>query len=114
MIPTTAAPPPAKPLVPRRRWWLRGTLAADLVVSPAGAQGGNTTVRVGEALFLKICRKLQPGINPGVEIGRYLTEVAHFRHSVPLAGFVEYRHADAASFDSELDMERRIKEARAG
>ena len=27
---------------------------------------------------------------------------------------VEYRHADAASFDSELDMERRIKEARAG
>ena len=27
---------------------------------------------------------------------------------------VEYRHADAADFDSELDMERRIKEARAG
>ena len=26
----------------------------------------------------------------------------------------EYRHADAASFDSELDMERRIKQARAG
>ncbi|MBV9802396.1 MAG: HD domain-containing protein [Solirubrobacterales bacterium] len=26
---------------------------------------------------------------------------------------VEYRHADAANFDSELDMERRIKEARA-
>ena len=24
---------------------------------------------------------------------------------------VEYRHADAADFDSELDMERRIKEA---
>jgi putative nucleotidyltransferase with HDIG domain len=27
---------------------------------------------------------------------------------------VEYRHADAASFDSELDMERRIRQARAG
>jgi len=27
---------------------------------------------------------------------------------------VEYRHADAASFDSELDMERRLKQARAG
>jgi putative nucleotidyltransferase with HDIG domain len=27
---------------------------------------------------------------------------------------VEYRHADAADFDSELDMERRIKEARTG
>ncbi len=27
---------------------------------------------------------------------------------------IEYRHADAADFDTELDMERRIKEARAG
>jgi putative nucleotidyltransferase with HDIG domain len=27
---------------------------------------------------------------------------------------VEYRHADAADFDTELDMERRIKEARTG
>jgi putative nucleotidyltransferase with HDIG domain len=27
---------------------------------------------------------------------------------------VEYRHADAANFDSELDMERRIQQARAG
>src|SRR2546430_3720619 len=44
--------------------------------------------------FLKICRKLQPGINPGVEIGRYLTEVAHFPNSAPLAGFIEYRRGD--------------------
>ena len=27
---------------------------------------------------------------------------------------VEYRHADAADFDAELDMERRIREAGAG
>ena len=27
---------------------------------------------------------------------------------------VEYRHADTADFDTELDMERRIKEASAG
>ena len=74
---------------------LRGTQAADLVVGPAGAQGGNTTVRVGET-FLKICRKLQPGINPGVEIGRYLTEVAHFPNCVPLAGFIEYQRGDDA------------------
>src|SRR5205823_3840676 len=66
------------------------------VVAPAGAQGGNTTVRVGE-LFLKICRKLHPGINPGVEIGRYLTEVAHFPNCVPLAGFIEYRRGDGAT-----------------
>ena len=48
-------------------------------------------------MFLKICRKLQPGINPGVEIGRYLTEVAHFPNCVPLAGFIEYRRGDGAT-----------------
>ena len=76
---------------------LRGAQAADPVVAPAGAQGGNTTVRVGERLFLKICRKLQPGINPGVEIGRYLTEVAHFPNCAPLAGFIEYQRSDGAT-----------------
>jgi len=76
---------------------LRGERLADLAVVPAGAQGGNTTVRVGDKLFLKICRKLQPGVNPGVEIGRYLTEVAHFPNTVPLAGYVEYQRGDGTS-----------------
>jgi maltose alpha-D-glucosyltransferase/alpha-amylase len=68
----------------------------ELAVSPAGAQGGNTTVRIGDAFFLKIYRRLQAGINPGVEIGRYLTEVAHFPNIVPLAGFIDYHRADGA------------------
>ncbi len=33
---------------------------------------------------------LQIGINPEVEIGRFLTDVARFRNSVPVAGSVEY------------------------
>jgi putative nucleotidyltransferase with HDIG domain len=42
--------------------------------------------------------------------GRYVEVLAGL-----LAGVgVEYRHADAADFDSELDMERRIREAGAG
>src|SRR2546423_5425868 len=76
---------------------LNGAQAADPAVAPAGAQGGNTTVRVGGTLFLKICRKLQPGSNPGVEIGRYLTEVAHFPNCAPLAGFIEYRRGDGVT-----------------
>jgi maltose alpha-D-glucosyltransferase / alpha-amylase len=73
---------------------LRAAAGSELPVVFAGAQGANTTVRIGDVFFLKIFRRLHAGRNPGVEIGRYLTEVAHFRHSVPLAGFVEYRHAD--------------------
>ena len=70
----------------------------------SSAQGSNTTLRVGDKLFLKLYRKLQPGMNPEVEIGRFLTEVAHFPNIVPVAGAVEYRsegrqhlHARAAA-----------------
>jgi maltose alpha-D-glucosyltransferase/alpha-amylase len=76
---------------------LRGTPGREPSVAPAGAQGGNTTVRVGETLFLKICRRLPPGPNPEVEIGRYLTEVARFPHCAPLAGFIEYEESGGAS-----------------
>ena len=68
--------------------------ATELPVLFAGAQGGNTTVRVGQSFFLKICRRLRPGVNPGVQIGRYLTEVAQFPYSVPLVGCVEYHQSD--------------------
>jgi maltose alpha-D-glucosyltransferase/alpha-amylase len=73
---------------------LRASQGTELPVVSAGAQGANTTVRVGDAFFLKLCRRLRPGVNPGVQIGRYLTEVAHFPRSVPLVGCVEYHRTD--------------------
>jgi len=73
---------------------LRGDPAVELTVTPAPAQSSNTTVRVGEQFFLKIYRKLQPGVNPELEIGRYLTEVSPFPNIVPLAGAVEYQSQD--------------------
>ncbi len=54
------------------------------------AQGTNTTVRLGETLLLKIYRRLRPGMNPELEVGRYLTEEARFQHCVPVLGAVEY------------------------
>ncbi len=57
---------------------LRGDPADSLATSPPRNQGSNTTLRVGERLFLKIYRRLQNGVNPEVEIGRLLTEIAHF------------------------------------
>ncbi len=73
---------------------LRGDPNTVLTVTPGSAQSSNTTVRVGEQFFLKIYRKLQPGVNPELEIGRYLTEVAHFPNIVPVAGAVEYQSQD--------------------
>ena len=73
---------------------LRGDPASVLNVTPGPGQSSNTTVRVGDQLFLKIYRKLQPGINPELEIGRYLTEVVQFPNIVPVAGAVEYQTRD--------------------
>jgi maltose alpha-D-glucosyltransferase/alpha-amylase len=47
-------------------------------------------VVLGDRLFLKAYRRLRPGLHPELEVGRYLTEVARFKHCVPLAGSVEY------------------------
>ncbi|HKT73437.1 MAG TPA: maltose alpha-D-glucosyltransferase [Steroidobacteraceae bacterium] len=73
---------------------LRGDPATPATVSAPLAQSSNSTVRVGENFFLKIYRKMQPGINPELEIGRYLTEVVRFPNIVPVAGAAEYRGDD--------------------
>jgi maltose alpha-D-glucosyltransferase / alpha-amylase len=78
------------------------TQPGELPITPAGPQGANTTVRIGDAYFLKICRRLHPGVSPGVEIGRYLTEVAHFPHSAPLLGYIEYHGADGTPYTLAL------------
>lgn len=61
------------------------------------AQGTNTTVAVDAQFFLKIYRQVHDGINPELEMGRFLTEVAHFEHSVPVAGAIEYQRNDGVT-----------------
>ncbi|MBI4194304.1 MAG: maltose alpha-D-glucosyltransferase [Betaproteobacteria bacterium] len=73
---------------------LAGTDVAKLAVSRPQTQSSNTIVTVGERLFLKGYRRLRPGVNPEVEIGRFLTEEARFPNCVPLAGALDYIAAD--------------------
>jgi maltose alpha-D-glucosyltransferase/alpha-amylase len=75
---------------------LRGDAAEALSTSPPINQGSNTAVRIGDRLFLKLYRRLQDGVSPELEIGRVLTEVAHFPHVVPLAGFIEHHSREGA------------------
>jgi len=49
----------------------------------------NSTALVDEDYVVKIYRKLEVGVNPEIEIGRFLTEVAGFANSPPLLGTVE-------------------------
>ena len=59
-----------------------------------GARTTNSSVVLGDHWFLKIYRRLRAGINPEAEIGRFLTDVAHFPNVVPVAGTLEYIGAE--------------------
>jgi maltose alpha-D-glucosyltransferase/alpha-amylase len=51
----------------------------------------NTSVVFGDRLILKFFRRVSEGINPDLEISRFLTEGIPFPHTPPLAGFFELR-----------------------
>ena len=73
---------------------LAGPAPDRLDVGRPKAQTSNTVVTLGERLFVKGYRRLRAGINPELEVGRFLSEVAHFRHCVPVAGAIEHVAAD--------------------
>jgi maltose alpha-D-glucosyltransferase/alpha-amylase len=75
---------------------LRGPPEEPLAMGAPSTQASNTNVRFGDRLFLKAYRLLRPGINPELEMGRFLTEVARFPNAVPLAGSIEYSGADGS------------------
>jgi maltose alpha-D-glucosyltransferase/alpha-amylase len=49
----------------------------------------NSTALVDNQFVIKVYRKLEPGINPEIEMGRFLTEVAGFANTPALLGSVE-------------------------
>ena len=68
-----------------------------MAVAQPSAQSSNTVIAFGEKLFLKAYRRLQEGVSPEAEIGRYLTDIAHFANSVPVAGTIDYVADDGRS-----------------
>jgi maltose alpha-D-glucosyltransferase / alpha-amylase len=62
----------------------RGT--APLPARTGSAEQSNTSILYDQKLILKLFRRLQPGENPDTEIGRFLTEVAHFPRVAPFLG----------------------------
>jgi maltose alpha-D-glucosyltransferase/alpha-amylase len=73
-------------------------------VAPAGLPAlralplsSNSVVVLGERLFLKAIRRVRPGVNPELEMGRFLTDVVRFPHCVPVAGSIEHVTKSGAS-----------------
>ena len=63
---------------------------------PVGAEQSNSSVVFGDELILKVFRRVEPGINPDLEITRFLTEKG-FDRIPALAGWyeIEGRNLDA-------------------
>jgi len=57
-----------------------------LASSTGTAEQSNTSILYDRQLILKLFRRLEAGENPDVEIGRFLTEVAHFGRIAPFLG----------------------------
>ncbi len=62
-----------------------------LTARASTAEQSNTSAILGDRLILKLFRRQQPGQNPDVEIGRFLTETAGFSNAPAFGGSIEVR-----------------------
>jgi len=83
----------------------RGTVVAGRTRAFAGLDGSasaleptlpkveqsNTSLRFGDRFLLKLFRRPVDGINPDLEVGRFLTERTKFANSPAVVGHLEYR-----------------------
>ena len=58
-------------------------------VRPVGVEQSNSSVVFGDELILKVFRRLEPGVNPELELLRFLS-AREFPHIAPLVGWYEY------------------------
>jgi len=58
-------------------------------VRPVGVEQSNSSIVFGESLILKVFRRVEPGVNPELELLRFLSE-RDFPHIAPIAGWYQY------------------------
>ena len=62
-------------------------LDADLPGRVLGAEQSNTSIVYGDALILKVFRRLQPGANPDIEVTKALADAGSTHVAAPLAWY---------------------------
>src|SRR4051794_26149866 len=78
------------------RWAGGASLGGTVDVRPVGVEQSNTSIVFGDELIMKAFRKVEPGVNPELELLRFLSALG-FPHIATLAGWyeVEGRHISA-------------------
>ncbi len=75
---------------------VRGALEEPLAVRRVQTEQSNSSIVYGSRLILKLIRRLEAGINPELDMGRYLSEKAALPFVPPLAGGLTYRRPGTA------------------
>jgi maltose alpha-D-glucosyltransferase/alpha-amylase len=70
---------------------LRGPVGETLESSILKGEQTNTSVVYGKRFKLKLFRRLEEGVSPELELGRFLTEKEPFSNAPPVAGALEYK-----------------------
>ncbi|MFP4072586.1 MAG: maltose alpha-D-glucosyltransferase [Actinomycetota bacterium] len=60
----------------------------DISIRTADAEQTNTSVFFGDEVIMKLFRKVEPGVNPEIEVGRFLTEKQGFSNTPRAAGVI--------------------------
>jgi maltose alpha-D-glucosyltransferase/alpha-amylase len=68
-----------------------GQITTVLPSNVLAAEQSNSSMLFADKFFLKLYRKLEDGVNPDVEVTRFLTERAKFDYVPAFSGMVEYR-----------------------
>jgi maltose alpha-D-glucosyltransferase/alpha-amylase len=71
---------------------------SDVEVSAIRAEQTNSSIVYGDRLILKLFRQIEEGINPDIEVGRFLTEHLRFEKCPAVVGQIEYRSHDRRRF----------------
>jgi maltose alpha-D-glucosyltransferase/alpha-amylase len=66
-------------------------------IQTVDTEQSNTTVLIGNEYVLKLFRRLEPGVNPEIEVGRFLTEAVSFANTPALMGAIELHEEGARS-----------------
>lgn len=79
-------------------------LSPQAPVRPIGVEQSNSSIVIGEETVLKVFRKLEPGINPELELLQFLTDHG-FANIAPLQGWYDY---EGRSFAATLGVAQRF------
>jgi malto-oligosyltrehalose trehalohydrolase len=79
------------PLHPARTTHVEVTALGKVVatIRRGTAEQSNTSIRIGEGAILKVIRKLEEGVHPELEMGRFLTARSSFRAAPALLGWID-------------------------